>query len=143
MIVLNLSCDADHLFEGWFGSAEDFDSQLAAGHVSCPACGSTSVARRPCAPYVQRGGDQNAGRQPVAKLPAQAMQAAMLKLVRGMMKGAENVGAAFPEEARKIHYGEAEERSIRGVASPEQAVDLLEEGILVVPVPLPDDDALH
>lgn len=142
MIVLNLSCESDHLFEGWFQSSEDFDAQLAAGRVSCPMCGATSVVRRPTAPYVQRG-EQGAAQQPVVKLPAQAMQAAMLKLVRDMLAGAENVGAAFPEEARKIHYGEADERSIRGIATPQEASDLLEEGILVVPVPLPDDDSMH
>ena len=142
MIVLNLSCAGDHLFEGWFQSSRDFDAQHAAGQVSCTVCRSTSVVRRPTAPYVQRG-EQGVAQQPVVKLPAPAMQAAMLKLVREMMAGAENVGSAFPEEARKIHYGEGKERSIRGVASPQEASDLLEEGILVVPVPLPDDDSMH
>jgi len=145
MIVLNLCCDADHVFEGWFESADAFESQLAAGRVNCPVCNSDAVVRRPTAPYVQRGerNDASGPQQPVVKLPVQAMQAAMLKVVREMMNSAENVGAAFPEEARKIHYGEAEERSIRGVASADEAGELLEEGILVVPMPLPDDDSMH
>lgn len=154
MIVLNLCCDSDHGFEGWFASAEAFESQRAGGRVACPICGSVGVARRPSAPYVQRGdkvGESAAekssttaeSRQPVAKVPVASMQAAILKLVREIASSAENVGKAFPEEVRKIHYGEAEERSIRGEASLEEANALLEEGILVVPVPWPDDDTLH
>ena len=146
MIVLDLCCDSNHVFEGWFVSAEDFEAQRTSDKVACPICGSAAIVRRPSAPYVQRGEKSVAPappQQPVAKLPAASMQAAMLKLAREMMRGAENVGQAFPEEARKIHYGEAEERSIRGVASADDASALLEEGILVVPVPWPDDDALH
>lgn len=150
MIVLNLCCDSNHMFEGWFVCAEDFESQLVIGKVLCPLCGSSAIARRPSAPYVQRGeksteqgGAKDEPRQPVAKLPDATMQAAVLKLVREMVNSAENVGKAFPEEARKIHYGEAEERSIRGVASLDEADALLEEGILVVPLPWPGDDTLH
>lgn len=146
MIVLDLCCDSSHVFEGWFVSAEDFEAQRTSAKVICPICGSAAIVRRPSAPYVQRGEKSVAptqSQQPVAKLPEAAMQAAVLRLAREMMRGAENVGQAFPEEARKIHYGEAEERSIRGVASPDEASALLEEGIRVVPVPWPDDDALH
>lgn len=147
MIVLDLCCDSNHVFEGWFASAEDFEAQQTAGKVACPICASASIVRRPSAPYVQRGERSVAPleqpQQPAAKVPVASMQSAMLKLVREMMSSAENVGEAFPEEARKIHYGEAEERSIRGVASPDEASALLEEGILVVSMPLPDDDALH
>lgn len=146
MIVLDLCCDSNHGFEGWFASAGAFEAQRAAGRVACPVCNSASIVRRPSAPYVQRGEKSGAPTQPqqaVARLPAASMQAALLNLARSMMRGAENVGEAFPEEARKIHYGEAEERSIRGVASAGEAEALLEEGILVVPLPWPDDDALH
>lgn len=147
MIVLDLCCDSNHVFEGWFVSSENFEAQRTSGKVACPICASASIVRRPSAAYVQRGEKSVAppaqSRQAVGKVPVASMQAAMLKLVREMMRSAENVGQAFPEEARKIHYGEAEERSIRGVASSEDANALLEEGILVVPVPLPDDDALH
>lgn len=146
MIVLDLCCDSNHVFEGWFASAGAFEAQRAAGRVACPVCNSASIVRRPSAPYVQRGEKSGAPAQPqqaVARLPAASMQAALLNLARSMMRGAENVGEAFPEEARKIHYGEAEERSIRGVASAGEAEALLEEGILVVPLPWPDDDALH
>lgn len=146
MIVLDLCCDSNHGFEGWFASAGAFEAQRAAGRVACPVCNSASIVRRPSAPYVQRGEKSGAPAQPpqaVARLPAASMQAALLNLARSMMRGAENVGEAFPEEARKIHYGEAEERSIRGVASAGEAEALLEEGILVVPLPWPDDDALH
>lgn len=145
MIVLDLCCDSHHVFEAWFASSESFETQLAEGKIACAICSSTSVVRRPSAPYVQRGAGSFSAReqQQVVKPPAAAMQAAMLKLLRDMASAAENVGTAFPEEARKIHYGEAEERGIRGVASREQTEALLDEGILVVPAPLPDDDALH
>lgn len=158
MIVLNLCCDSNHVFEGWFVSAGIFELQRASGKLVCPVCGSAGIVRRPSAPYVQRGGEragekagekggEGAGekgepQQPAAGLPA-AMQAAILKLAREMARGAENVGEAFPDEARKIHYGEVEERNIRGVASRDEANALLEEGILVVPVPWPGDDTLH
>lgn len=146
MIVLDLCCDSLHVFEGWFASAQDFDAQRTSDKVTCPICGSAAITRRPSAPYVQRGErsvEPAAPQQPLAKLPAASLQAALLGLAREMMRGAENVGPAFPEEARKIHYGETEERSIRGVASADDANALLEEGILVVPVPWPDDDSLH
>lgn len=144
MIVLDLCCDSHHVFEAWFASSESFEAQLAAGKVACPVCNSASVVRRPSAPYVQRGAAAPAREtQAMVKPPAAAMQAAVLTLLRDIASGAENVGAAFPEEARKIHYGEAAERSIRGVASRDETEALLDEGILVVPVPLPDDDAMH
>lgn len=146
MIVLDLCCDSNHVFEGWFACVEAFDAQRAAGSIVCPACNSASIVRRPSAPYLQRGEKHGAPAEPqqaLARLPAASMQAALRNLARSMMRGAENVGEAFPEEARKIHYGEAQERSIRGVASADDAEALLEEGILVVPLPWPDDDTLH
>ena len=100
MIVLDLCCDSNHVFEGWFVSTEDFDAQRASDKVACPICGSAAIVRRPSAPYVQRGEKSVAPappQQPVAKLPAASMQAAMLKLAREMMRGAENGGQAFPE----------------------------------------------
>ncbi len=146
MIVLDLCCDSNHVFEGWFACAEAFEAQRAAGSIVCPVCNSAGIVRRPSAPYVQRGEKNGASVEPqqaLARLPASGMQAALRNLARSMMRGAENVGAAFPEEARKIHHGEAQERSIRGVASADEAEALLEEGILVVPLPWPDDDTLH
>ena len=138
MKVLNLRCSNDHRFEGWFASDDDFQSQGERGLVSCPMCNDTSVFRLPSAPRlnVSKQRDVVAAE---AKVPVQAqMQAHWLRAVRHMIKNTEDVGDRFPEEARRIHYGETQERGIRGRASPEDADALREEGIEVVAVALPE-----
>ena len=138
MKVLNLQCSHRHAFEGWFGSEEDFRGQLERGLVECPICGDTAVAKLPSAPRLNLGAQPvQAPRQEVATVPDVAMQAAWLKMVRHVMANTEDVGERFTEEARRIHYGESEERGIRGQASPEQTQELLEEGIGVLPLPIP------
>lgn len=131
MIVLNLCCDKQHLFEGWFANADAFADQRSRGLVECPQCGSTHIERRPSAPYVNTStprGDAAPPQPPVD--PAQVMAA-----LRLAARSAEDVGEQFPLEARRIHYGEAEARNIRGRASGDDLGELLEEGILVLPVP--------
>ncbi len=157
MIVLDLRCDKDHRFEGWFGSAEAFESQLAHGLVGCPVCASVSVRRLPSAPYVQTRQSAAApapAAQPVR--PAAAVVpsgdagppanpeavAAVMSMLRKMARDAEDVGERLPEEARRIHYGESEARTIRGAASREEVGELREEGIMLMPV-LPPEDDLH
>ena len=138
MKVLNLRCSNDHRFEGWFASADDFQSQGERGLVSCPMCNDTSVFRLPSAPRLNVSKERDVVPAEV-KVPVQAqMQAHWLRAVRHMMKNTEDVGDRFPEEARRIHYGESEERGIRGRASPADADALREEGIDVVAVPLPE-----
>lgn len=139
MKVLNLQCAHQHAFEGWFGSEDDFQAQLERGLVECPICGDTSVAKMPSAPRLNLGAQPAPeARQEVANVPnPAAMQAAWLKMVRHVMANTEDVGERFTEEARRIHYGESEERGIRGQASAEQTQELLEEGIGVLPLPLP------
>lgn len=140
MKVLNLRCSNDHRFEGWFASSDDFQSQGERGLVACPMCNDSSIVRLPSAPRlnVSKQRDVVAG-EPSATVPMQAqMQAHWLRAVRHMMKHTEDVGDRFPEEARRIHYGESEERGIRGRASPEDANALREEGIEVVAVALPE-----
>ncbi len=150
MKVFNLQCTAQHQFEGWFGSEEDYVSQQARGLLECPLCGDKAVHRLPSAPRLNLG----AGEPPAATVPAasgpvpqpsllpagemQALQAAYLQFARRVVEQTEDVGERFVEEARKIHYGEREERGIRGKASPEQTRELLEEGIAVLPLPLPE-----
>ena len=152
MIVLNLCCDHDHPFEGWFGSAEAFELQRKQGLVACPMCGSTSVVRKPSAPYVNtrstvaqppapRPASPPAHAAPMPLPPPEAM-AAMMRNLRNMASTSEDVGKRFPEEARKIHYGEAEARSIKGQATADDVGELLDEGIMVVPLP-PDEGELH
>jgi len=140
MKVLNLQCSHRHVFEGWFGSEDDFQSQLQRGLVECPMCGDTGVAKLPSAPRLNLGAQpepQPQQRQDVVSMPEAALQKAWLKVVRQVMANTEDVGERFPEEARRIHYGEAEERGIRGQASPEETRALLEEGISVLPLPIP------
>jgi hypothetical protein len=137
MKVLNLRCAGDHRFEGWFASEEDFSTQASGSSIACPLCGSCEINRLPSAPRL------NVGRHaaPEAAEPVQGMQMTLqsqwLKVVRQVMSATEDVGDRFAEEARRIHYGEVEERGIRGRASSEDAEALREEGIAVVALPLP------
>jgi hypothetical protein len=141
MKVLNLQCSLHHGFEGWFASEDDFQGQLARGQVECPLCGDTGINKMLSAPRLNLGAQEPQkspapGRQ-VMNLPDASMQAAWLKMVRHVMANTEDVGERFPEEARKIHYGESEERGIRGQASPQETEALMEEGIGVLPLPIP------
>lgn len=148
MKVLNLQCAAQHVFEGWFASEEDYASQTARGLLECPLCCDKTVHKLPSAPRLNLGTPRAEAATPAAPQqevasgvsePAlQALQAAWLQTARRVMAETEDVGTRFAEEARKIHYGEAEERGIRGQASREQTRELIEEGIAVLPLPLPD-----
>jgi len=137
MIVYELACAQEHRFEGWFASADDYVEQRGRSMVRCPMCDDAVIERRPSA-NVQVG-RASAPAQPPAESTsasgATTKQAEMLKMLRTMVEQSENVGAAFPEEARKIHYEEAPARSIRGQASPEETVALREEGIDVLSLP--------
>ena len=137
MKVLNLQCSHSHSFEGWFASEDDFQGQLARGLVECPLCGDTGVSKMLSAPRLNLGAAQPAPRQEVMSAPATALQAEWLKVVRHVMANTEDVGDRFAEEARRIHYGETGERGIRGQASREETEALLEEGIAVLPLPIP------
>lgn len=154
MIVIDLHCTNGHHFEGWFGSATAFEEQLARRLVSCPVCGATAVRRLPSAPYVQTGHataekssairapQPAAAAQAPAVLPAPEALVRLMTQLRGMARSAEDVGERLPEEARRMHYGETEARDIRGSASADEVESLLEEGILVLPVP-PAEEDLH
>lgn len=153
MIRYALSCDNAHDFEGWFRSFDDFERQEREGAIACPACGSAKVERQLMAPAVLgRGAEAPAGQLPavpavVAAQPAMLpdpRNAAMMEALRQLRKAAlahsEHVGDRFAEEARKIHYNEAEARGIHGKATIEEAKALAEEGIPIQPLPvLPED----
>jgi len=145
MIVFDLVCASGHRFEGWFGSSEEFSSQSERGLLTCPNCGAGHVERVPSATRFNSGAAENA---PAAK-PEQAMQgkdamaiAQILyaRMVDEMLSKSEDVGQAFPEEARRIYYQEAPGRAIRGQASAEEHAELVEEGIPVVRIPIPSRD---
>jgi hypothetical protein len=168
MIRYALNCDKNHAFESWFANSAAYDKQAKRGLVACPVCGSTKVEKAIMAPSLAAKGHSEAAEprpptppnptpppplQPAPmppippKTPVAMMSAAerelrhKLKELRDhITKNAHYVGPRFPEEARKIHYGETEHRSIYGEASPEEAKQLHEEGIEFHPLPiLPDD----
>ena len=166
MKVLDLQCAQGHSFEGWFGSQGDYDAQRARGLVTCPVCNDNDILKLLSAPRLNLGhgvapvppaapasGAQSAGVTspsasldqtlpsllPSDKQTLQQMQTAMLNMVRHVMANTEDVGPQFAEEARKIHYGEREERNIRGQATRQETEALLEEGIDVMPLPVPEN----
>ena len=141
MKVLNLHCGQGHVFEGWFAGEDDFQSQLGQGLLECPLCGTHEVRKALSAPRLNLGARAPASppssEAAPASAPGAALQAAWLHAARRIMAESEDVGARFAEEARRMHYGEASQRAIRGQASLEETAQLLDEGIPVVPLPLP------
>lgn len=146
MKVLDLRCANDHRFEGWFGSDADLQSQQERGLLMCPVCGHNEVERLPSAPRLNLSSSRaDAARKDA---PAKAvegeggvpatLQQLYLKAVRHVLANTEDVGDRFAEEARRMHYDEAPERGIRGTTSREEAQELAEEGIEVMPLLVPD-----
>jgi hypothetical protein len=139
MILYDLRCVAGHAFEGWFRDSAAYDAQAKARKVVCPVCGSKKVEKALMAPRLGRRNRRD-GKEPApAEKTVTVQQAEMLKALRTMRKQIESncdyVGERFPEEARRIHYGETEERGIYGEASDSEAEALNEEGIAVSRVP--------
>ena len=167
MIKYSLICDKEHAFEGWFSNSQDFDSQKHRNLVTCPYCDSSKISKTLMAPSistskakrpdnipanssVENGTDKEAGKPDSdeavvgtnANIPAayNEMVEKMRELRNHIQANAENVGTKFPEEARKIHYGETEKRGIFGRASAEDVEELMEEGVEVMALPvLPED----
>ena len=141
MIVFNLTCSNDHRFEGWFASTADFEQQQVATLLSCPVCGSNQVNRALHAPHVNTGGAHKPAeceRPPKDRAQQYAnVGGELAQLIEHVIANTEDVGDAFPEEARRIHYNEAPERKIRGYASREEVKDLRDEGIEVIALPVP------
>ena len=159
MIVYDLVCGRQHRFEGWFGSAEDFTRQREGALVRCPLCDDAAIQRTPSAniqvgrtpvtpanarnaPASQsangestKGDGASADTADPAASSVSMPDARMLALLRKLVSETENVGRAFPEEARKIHYEEVPSRPIRGQASKDEADALREEGIEFTPLP--------
>jgi hypothetical protein len=158
MIHYNLRCEKGHAFESWFQSSAAYETQEKRKLVNCPVCGSAKVERAIMAPQIV----SNKGRQSAEAAPAPAttstevtapaastpllmaqereLRAKLKELREHIVKNADNVGERFPNEARKMHYGDIEHRPIYGEASPEEARALIDEGVEVTPLPvLPDD----
>ena len=158
MIRYNLRCEKGHSFESWFQSSAAYESQEKRKLVSCPACGSVKVERAIMAPQIvsKKGRERAAAPVETADVPAmpssspestplmmaqeRELRAKLRELRQHIVKNADNVGERFPNEARKMHYGDIEHRPIYGEASPEEARSLIDEGVEVSPLPvLPDD----
>jgi hypothetical protein len=164
MKVLNLQCHLNHDFEGWFGSEDDFRNQLSNQMIECPMCASREIKKMLSAPRLNFGASApasesdpsvseraltttqaSAGAQlgptpsPVdfTNIDPKQLQQAWLKMVNHVMSSTQDVGTEFANEARKMHYGETDERAIRGQATMDETQELLDEGIQVVPLPIP------
>jgi hypothetical protein len=148
MKVLDLQCAHQHVFEGWFASEDDFVDQQNRALVACPLCGDTAISKKLSAPRLNLGNAREPAeaKQALVNTGAdKALQAAWLLAARRILAQTEDVGDRFAEEARKIHYGDVEERGIRGKASRAETESLVEEGIAVMPLALPDvlNESLH
>jgi hypothetical protein len=147
MIVYELRCTFGHGFEAWFRNSEAYDQQHAAHQISCPICGIEDVAKAPMAPRIGRSKSESREQTPakassnqtdLGQINHEQMRMVMSKIAelnQHIASTCDYVGNAFPEEARKIHYGETEHREIYGEASPSEAAELREEGIAVASVP--------
>ncbi|HEY1838536.1 MAG TPA: DUF1178 family protein [Rhizomicrobium sp.] len=133
LIVYSLHCAEGHAFEGWFANSSAFDAQQRDGTLVCPVCGVREVTKAPMAPALS----PSVGKQKLTPAPQELrkMRQFMTGLRKYIEENAQNVGRDFPEEARKIHYGEAEERHIYGEATLKEAEELVEEGVDVAPLP--------
>jgi hypothetical protein len=150
MKVLNLSCANDHGFEGWFASEADFLAQRDRGVITCPVCANPVISRLPSAPRLNLSGarepvqtesatERRSSAGPAGSSPPTAeLQALWFKAVQQVLANTEDVGDRFPEEARRIHYGETGQRGIRGQASEQQRAELADEGIEVMALPMPE-----
>ena len=138
MKVLDLRCAREHPFEGWFASEDDYLSQRERGLVECPLCGDKQITRLPSAPRLNVSGAREPQPAPAGnKEIGVTMQAAWLRAVKHVLENTDDVGERFAEEARRIHYGETDERAIRGQATPDEAQALRDEGIEVMALPMP------
>ena len=158
MKVLDLQCAQQHRFEGWFASEADYASQQSRGLVSCPLCGDATIHKLLSAPRLNlkapRGVEpstsspteeapQTCTKSPVETLPSEedgangrALQARLLRAMREVLARTEDVGERFADQARAMHHGDIEPRSIRGQTTPDVAMALAEEGIEVMPFPM-------
>ena len=139
MIRFSLSCDHDHEFEAWFRSNDDFDRQKKRGLVDCPTCGSNKVQKALMAPAVSTGRKREKIALAMNDMQKKAM-AEMKALSEKIRENADYVGDKFAEEARKIHFGETEQRGIYGEATLEEAKSLAEDGVGFMPIPVFPED---
>lgn len=143
MIKYELKCAKEHVFEAWFYNSSAYDRQAASGKVVCPDCGSKKVTKAPMAPRIARSkGERSRDEAKMVQAEQAELRRKLVELREHVEKNADYVGDKFPEEARKIHYGETDKRNIYGEATPEEARDLADEGVEVAAIPwIPRGDA--
>lgn len=136
MIVYDLTCDAEHRFEGWFKSADDYTQQLTDGMLTCPRCGSVKVHKLPSASRINSlsARDLQQAERQLGRLAAKSREL-IAELHAYVDQHYDDVGTGFAEEAKRIHYGEAAKHNIRGIATREEVRELHEEGIEALPLP--------
>jgi len=140
VIKFSLTCDQGHDFEAWFRDSGDFDTQKKRGFLECPSCGSNHVEKALMAPRVTTARKREEVAVAIGNAAQREIMAKLHEMAREVRKSGEDVGNRFPEEARKIHYGETDARGIYGKATVEEVTGLLEEGVEIMPLPdLPED----
>lgn len=145
MIIFDLKCGAQgHVFEGWFGSSDDYEAQHGRGLVACPICGSADIAKAPMAPAVPAKSNRRSappsppsGLSAAAPGEAKALLAAAAAVQKALLAASDPVGDRFADEARAIHLGEAPARPIHGRATLAEAEGLVDEGVPILPLPFP------
>ena len=140
MIKFSLRCDQGHDFEAWFRDSGDFDTQKKRGFLECPSCGSNHVEKALMAPSVATARKREEVAVAIGNAAQREIMSKLREMAREVRKSGEDVGNRFPEEARKIHYGETEKRNIYGEASEEEAKELSEEGVPVTQIPWIEKD---
>ena len=156
MIKYSLICDKEHAFEGWFSTSQDFDEQKKRNLVNCPMCNSSNVTKTLMAPSISTSKRKLQPPEPIKTEPTgsessvanspvpenfQELAVKIRELRSNILENSKNVGSKFPDEARKIHYGEVEKHSIYGQASAEDVKELVDEGVNILPIPtLPEDN---
>ncbi|MFZ2099329.1 MAG: DUF1178 family protein [Oricola sp.] len=140
MIKFSLACGEGHDFEAWFRDSGDYETQKKRGFLECPACGSSHVDKALMAPSVATSRKREEVAVAIGNAAQREIMAKLHEMARAVRKTGEDVGARFPEEARKIHYGEADARGIYGKATPDEVSNLLDEGVEIMPLPdLPEE----
>lgn len=141
MIRYSLICDNAHSFEGWFSGSADYERQVEIGFLTCPVCNSATISKSLMAPSVSTARNREQKQAVAMDLAQRQVMAKLKEAVATIKASSEDVGDKFPEEARKIHYGEADARGIIGKASFDEVRSLVEEGIEIAPLPVLPEDA--
>ena len=135
MIKYSVCCGKNHVFEAWFKDSATFDAQSKSGDIVCPQCGNNLVVKAPMAPRIVKSQKSDVSHESRAREVAERILEAAVEMRKEVEANCDYVGGQFADEARKIHYGEADERGIYGEASDEETQELDDEGIDVIKLP--------